>query len=85
MPKVQLVPADMTLEFCKSNSETVFSQTATDPTKNEDDCTGIGCWLTEKRQISEFGIRFAKLQCHVCGNELYCKQPILNLENKQKR
>jgi len=45
---IQLVPADMRLEFSKSNSkfrsEAFFSQTAFDPSANDDDCVGIGCW-----------------------------------------
>ena len=38
-------------------SEAFSSQPATDPRENNDDCTGIGCWLTEKclgSRTSEF-------------------------------
>ena len=36
--------------------EAFFSQPVTDPYKNDDDCRGIGFWLTEKRLGSEFEI-----------------------------
>jgi hypothetical protein len=61
------------MEFSKlfnriPNSETFSSQPATDPNTNDDDCIGIGCWLTEKRpgtRNSKFD--FAKLSDHPSG------------------
>ena len=46
------------IEFRIPRSEAFFSQPATDPGTNDDDCTGIGCRLTEKSfgsRNSEFG------------------------------
>jgi hypothetical protein len=65
----QLVPADMRLEFCKiefriPRFETFFSQPATDPHTIIIICTGIGCWLTEKRlgsRNSEFDLENSSL------------------------
>ena len=33
------------IEFRIPRSEAFFSQPATDPGTNDDDCTGIGCWF----------------------------------------
>jgi hypothetical protein len=57
----------MALEFSESNSE--FRNYCVFSTDH---------WMTEKRfgikhtVIAEFGIRFGKLEGHVCGNELMC-------------
>jgi hypothetical protein len=42
-------------DYCVFNSETFFSHPMI---------------RTKDTVISEFGIGFGKLQCHVCGNEL---------------
>ncbi len=49
----------MMIEFRIPRSEALSSQPASDPGTNDDDCTGIGCWLTVKRfgsQNSEFDL-----------------------------
>jgi hypothetical protein len=61
--------AENTDEFRIPRSDAFFSQPATDPienNQNNDDCTGIGCWLTEKRLGSRnseffFEIQMAKM------------------------
>ena len=69
---IQLVSALKTPEFSESNpeSETVFQSNWVPFPYN---CVGNCRKVTfpfPTPTISELGIRFGKLQCHVCGNEL---------------
>jgi hypothetical protein len=60
--EIKLVPVVVHPAILLLQLEAFFSQPASDPRENNDDCTGIGYWLTEKYLgTRNFGIHFLKL------------------------